>query len=146
MAKKSSPKIPTSDAARKIWLAGIGAYGRAFSEAQESLAKMSDDTSKLFEDLVERGEEIEDAVESKGRELAKRVNAPDLSLDDRIKKMRARLMSGDIGGATTVDEDRMGAIEERLKSIEEKLDQILSAAPSKTPVRKRSTKTKSTSK
>ena len=33
------------DTARRIWLAGIGAYGRAFTEAQEAIKDMSGETS-----------------------------------------------------------------------------------------------------
>ncbi|MEL7128404.1 MAG: phasin family protein, partial [Pseudomonadota bacterium] len=49
----------TRDVAQKIWLAGLGAYGRAFSEAIENAQKLNEGTSELFEDLVERGTEIE---------------------------------------------------------------------------------------
>ncbi len=122
MAKKKTPPGPAGDMARKIWLAGIGAYGRAFSDAQESIAKVSDDTSKYFEDLVERGEEIEDAVETRGREIAQRVKAPNFSMDDRIKEMREKLKLGAVGG-----ESRLDVIEARLATIEGKIDQLLSA-------------------
>ncbi len=121
LAKKSATPPRSTDMARKIWLAGVGAYGRAFSEAQESLAKVTDDTSRVFDDLVARGEEIEDTVEEHGRALAKRVNAPARSFDERIRKMRARL--------TTDDDDsgeRVQALEARLGAIEEKLDLLLS--------------------
>lgn len=138
MAKKKKSDSPSagSDMARKIWLAGIGAYGRAFSEAQESLAKVSGDTSKMFEDLVERGEEIEDTVETRGRALAARVKAPTRSVEDRIKEMRERLTHG--GGG---DNDRLDVIEERLSAIENKLDQLLDGKPSrKTAVKKKTAK------
>ena len=135
MAKKKTA-VPAGDMARKIWLAGVGAYGRAFSDAQESLAKLSDETSKHFEDLVQRGEEIEDAVETRGRELAKRVTAPGFSMEDRIKEMREKLKLGAVGGESRLDE-----IEARLAAIEEKLDQLIDAKP-KTAKRK-TTKKKS---
>jgi len=35
--KETSKKRSGTDTARRIWLAGIGAYGRAFTEAQEAL-------------------------------------------------------------------------------------------------------------
>ncbi len=119
-----------ADTARKIWLAGIGAYGKAFTEAQESLAKMGGDTSRVFEELVAKGEEIEDAVETRGRELAKQVAAPSFSIDERIKQMRARLKLGDDD-----DGDRFEAIEARLDAIEDKLDALL--AKSKKPQKKK---------
>lgn len=140
MAKKATAPVPGGDMARKIWLAGIGAYGRAFTEAQESIAKVSVDSSRMFEDLVAKGEEIEDTVEEKGRKLAKRVKtkAPAFSIDDRIKNMRARLHIGD-----EHDDDRLAAIEARLDSIDAKLEMLLTG--SKNPVRKKTAakKTKS---
>lgn len=47
------------DVAHKIWLAGIGAYGRAFDEAKDGVENFSENTSELFEDLVKRGTDIE---------------------------------------------------------------------------------------
>jgi len=71
MAKKPSDKSrrPTGEAARRIWLAGIGAYGRAFTEAQEAFKDMSGGTSRVFEELVKKGEDIEEAVSSKTQEF-----------------------------------------------------------------------------
>jgi len=123
--------------ARKIWLAGIGAYGRAFSEAQQSLAKVSGDSSRVFDDLVAKGEEIEDTVESHSRELAQRVKTSSFSIDDRIKKMRTRLKIGDD------DDDRLDSLETRLAAIEHKLDMLLAQTkqpPSKKPAKKASKK------
>lgn len=123
-----------ADTARKIWLAGIGAYGKAFTDAQESLAKVTGDTSKAFEELVAKGEEIEDTVEARGRELAKRVTAPSFSIDERIKEMRARLK---LGGDDDGDNDeRLDAIEARLDAIDEKLDMLLAQAKKKKPAKK----------
>ncbi|VAW08375.1 hypothetical protein MNBD_ALPHA05-2477 [hydrothermal vent metagenome] len=122
MAKKQQTPPRSGDMARKIWLAGVGAYGRAFSEAQESLAKVTDDTSRMFDDLVARGEEIEDTVEERGRALAKRVNAPARSFDERIRKMRARIASSDDDSG-----ERVHALETRLDAIEAKLDLLLAA-------------------
>lgn len=139
MARKKTPPGPAGDMARKIWLAGIGAYGRAFSDAQESIAKVSDETSKYFEDLVERGEEIEDAVETRGREIAERVKAPGFSMDERIKEMREKLKLGAVGG-----ESRLDGIEDRLAAIEDKLDLLIGAAAKpKSTKRKTAAKQKS---
>ncbi len=138
MAKKKSTAAPGGDMARKIWLAGIGAYGRAFSDAQESLARVSDETSKYFEDLVQRGEEIEDTVETRGRELAERMKAPGFSMEDRIKEMREKLKLGAVGG-----ESRLDAIEARLVAIEEKLDALIAGAAKSKPAKRKTTKKKS---
>jgi len=50
MAKKSDEK----DAIRKIWLAGIGAYGRAFTEAKGAVESLTGKSSEVFEELLER--------------------------------------------------------------------------------------------
>ncbi len=120
MAKKPASSAKGPDMARKIWLAGIGAYGRAFSEAQESLAKVSGDSSRMFDDLVEKGESIEDAVEERGRELVSRVKTPRLAIEERIKQMRARLNFNDEPSS-----DEFSVIIERLDTIENKLDKLL---------------------
>lgn len=135
--KKSQPPARQTDVARKIWLAGIGAYGRAFSEAQESLAKMTGGSSKLFDELVEKGEEIEHTVEQHGRQLAKRVKETTPSIDDRIRAMRERLQAG------YEDTSRLAAIEARLDAIESKLDRLL--ADAKPPAKRKSTKRKTAS-
>ena len=123
MAKKSTPAAPTTETARKIWLAGIGAYGRAFSEAQGSLARLGDETSRVFEDLVEKGEQIESAVEKKGREVAARVAPNATPFDERIKRMRERIGLADQSPSLRSE---ITDIEMRLDRIEAKLDQLLS--------------------
>jgi len=145
--KKKSGEAPAgSDMARKIWLAGIGAYGRAFSDAQESIAKMSDETSKYFEDLVSRGEEIESEVEARGREIAEKVkSSPRFSMDDRIKEMRERLKRGGASSAISGDDDRMDALEARLDAIEEKLDALLAGKTVKKKTTKKKTARKASS-
>lgn len=47
------------EVARKIWLAGLGAYGKGFEEIQSQYEKLNDETSHLFEDLVSKGEKLE---------------------------------------------------------------------------------------
>lgn len=68
--------------AKKIWLAGLGAYGRSFDELQSRYEKVSTkvttDSQKLFEELVERGEKLQGDAEGKlteGKsELEKRID------------------------------------------------------------------------
>lgn len=53
------------DVAHKIWLAGVGAYGKAYDVASEGVGKVSGQGEVLFEDLVARGEEIENDVRAR---------------------------------------------------------------------------------
>ncbi len=122
--KKDKSKRGSTDAARRIWLAGIGAYGRAFTEAQEALKDMSGGTSRVFDELVQKGEFIEMAVDNKRKELMGKTglpefSMPDLHMDERIAKMRSRLMRGE-----EVAEDISG-MDARLTRIEAKLDQLM---------------------
>jgi len=60
--KAQSDKAQAEDVARKIWLAGVGAYGRMFSEATDRVTKATGSANELFEQLVARGEALEDTV------------------------------------------------------------------------------------
>lgn len=134
-------KNKNTETARKIWLAGIGAYGRAFTEVQEGLSKATKGTSKVFDDLVQKGEVLETVVSHKGKEAFDKVSdkvGDGFDMDDRIAKMRSRLKRGGD------DSD----VEDRLDAIEAKLDEVLKllrpkkaaprkAAPKKKPAPKK---------
>jgi len=137
MAKKKSEnnddnadKRSTGETARRIWLAGVGAYGRAFTEAQEALKDVTGSTSKVFDDLVTKGEVIEAAVSSKSKDMMKKAGVP--TIDDRISKMRSRLSRGFDDGADNAD------LEARMDAMDAKLDKIL-ALLDKKPARKKAT-------
>ncbi|MBL4870381.1 MAG: phasin family protein [Robiginitomaculum sp.] len=147
MSKDKKTKPLSGDTARKIWLAGIGAYGRAFGEAQEQLSKVTKGGGKVFDDLAAKGEMIETMVSDKGKEIAKdameKVGSVSggLDLDDRISKMRSRLKR--------VDDNVNDGLEDRLDRLEAKMDEVLKLlkpAPKKRTARKPSAKKKPTSK
>ena len=134
MADKKSSDDRVQEAretARKIWLAGIGVYGRAFSEAQDALKGMSKDTSRVFDDFVQKGESLEATVQEKSKEFVEKTRAStdDISetIDDRIKDMRARLARGVQKTNAPVD------VEARLSAIEAKLDKIMAHLEPKIP-------------
>lgn len=134
-------KRSSTDTARRIWLAGIGAYGRAFTEAQEAIKDVSGKSSEVFDDLVQKGEMIEMVVAAKRKEIVEKavdkakpdIKMPDLHIDERIKKMRSRLSGVDDQSVRGED------LEQRLNGIEAKLDQILAAIAPASPVRKAAT-------
>ena len=53
---KGNVSDKASEIAKNIWLAGLGAYGKAFDEAQDRLDKVSKEPPRLFKDLVKKGE------------------------------------------------------------------------------------------
>jgi len=52
-----------SEIAKHIWLAGVGAYGRAVDEAHGRLEKAGVESPKLFRDLVKAGEALEEEAQ-----------------------------------------------------------------------------------
>jgi len=138
MPSKKTPSNRGADTARKIWLAGIGAYGRAFSEAQESITRVGEETSKVFDDLVSRGETIEETMEERGREVAAKVAPGNLIVDERIKVLRSKIGLPADGGINMQDE--VDDLKEQLVRIESKLDLLLSekTAPAPKPSSRKS--------
>jgi len=61
-AKTTKTAAVDSDIARKIWLAGVGAYGRMFTETQGAMEKLASGANEAFDQLVIKGEEVEDKV------------------------------------------------------------------------------------
>jgi len=144
MAK--SPK--DNETIRKIWLAGVGAYGRAFTEAKGAVDTLAGKGSEVFDELVKKGEMLETVGKHKAGEMVGKGKAavedfkPDLDLDDRIAKMRARL-----SGTPDKGEGRLAA---RVDRLEAKLDAILEkleigdAAPAARKVRSKKATSKKT--
>jgi len=73
-------KHKASDFARNIWLAGVGAYGRAVEEAQGRIEKAME-PPKLFRELVKAGA----ALEEEARET---TEAAKHSVEERINRVR----------------------------------------------------------
>ena len=108
-AKKASPKKSTAkkaklnfaeqaqENARNVFLAGLGAYGKAFEEAQSQIKDAQSQVKEnrvkakdLFNELVKRGEK----VETKAKKKLKEIDLPELKLADRDElreELRARL-------------------------------------------------------
>ena len=81
------PKVTdkAGELAKNIWLAGLGAYGKALDEAQDRLEKATRETPRLFKDLVKKGETLEQEVKetlSSAREFSSNT------VEERICKVR----------------------------------------------------------
>lgn len=78
MTKTDTIKSKITEAeefARKIWLAGLGAYGKSVEEAQGRYEKLSADASKVFDDLVSKGETLEEDAKTKFKATTSDVEA-----------------------------------------------------------------------
>jgi poly(hydroxyalkanoate) granule-associated protein len=76
------------DFARKIWLAGLGAYGKGYDEAKGRFEELNADTSKLFNELVSKGESLEAEAKDKFKERQEELTE---QADERIAKVRESL-------------------------------------------------------
>lgn len=131
-------KRSNSDTARRIWLAGIGAYGRAYSEAKDAVKDVAGKGTGAFNELVQKGEMLETVGKAKGKEMLEKAQLPefdmpdfDFDIDDRIKAMRNRLSRGGKDSAETAD------YEDRLARVEAKLDKVLALLEPKKPAPKK---------
>ena len=97
--------------ARKIWLAGLGAYGKGYEEVKGRIESLSTDSNKLFDELVVKGEKLE--VEGKGK--VKQVKDDVLAktaLESRIETVRSKL------GFTKADDNNDTKIEDLSSKID----------------------------
>jgi hypothetical protein len=137
-----------SEIARNIWLAGIGAYGRAVGEAQDRLEKAGVETPKLFRDLVKAGA----ALEEEARHALAAGHEARQSVEDRINRVRENFsLQRPRGG------DDLRALHEKIDLLSAKVDALAEAlalapaprkrgraagkaAPGKAPARKAAAK------
>jgi DNA-binding ferritin-like protein len=124
----AAPKDVTdkaSDIAKSIWLAGLGAYGKAFDEAHERYEKVSKDTTRMFDELVAKGKKLEDTTSTK---LSNARNSTTTSLEERIAKVRHNLGFGQPG---------VEDLARQIDALHEKLDLIIDTIGAKPKVAKK---------
>ncbi len=92
---------------RNIWLAGLGMYSRSVEEAQSINQK----TNRMFDELVERGKEVEQAAKDK-IDLTRDKTAD--HLEDQMNDMMFR-----VSGIDRAKLDRLDEKIEKLTTIVE---------------------------
>lgn len=70
---------------RKIWLAGLGAYGKSYDEVTDRIENLNTESSKAFESLVGKGEKLE----AKGKKIIK--DKTDFNITNRVSEIREKL-------------------------------------------------------
>lgn len=98
--------------ARRIWLAGIGAYGQSVDSLQDGVDKVSSETKKLFDDLVERGESLEETTATKLKQST--------DIDQRIKSLRDK-----IGLGTSDTDEKLDLLVEKVDDLTKMVAEIL---------------------
>ena len=114
------------DVAKSIWLAGLGAYGKAFDEAVNQYGKVSKETTKMFDDLVEVGRKLDSESHAK---LTKAKSQTTASIEERINKVRGSVNLGalSLGG----DSAKIEELNSKIDVLSEKLDALLDGIPAK---------------
>lgn len=105
-AEDTSKPAADVDIARKIWLAGVGAYGRILAETQGAVEKFAATANETFDELVAKGEEVEDSVR---KSLAK---------SPQVEKM-TQAMETATSKLTSYTDEQRAALEARLEKVRE---------------------------
>lgn len=127
--EKTSQFKEVSDMAKNIWLAGLGAYGRAFDEAQERYEQASKESPRLFNELVEKGRKLESHARTAIDDVAAKGKGTATSIEERINKVRANL---GLGGVSVEDFERL---EKKVDALTKKIN-AMTAAPKKAPAKR----------
>lgn len=110
MSKDSPEKMESL--AKKIWLAGLGAYGRSLDGAKEGYDKLSEESQRVFDELVAKGE----ALQNEAADLVKdKVKESNSKLEARAEELKSKL---------SITSSLSGRLEEMSKKID-KLSQTL---------------------
>ena len=100
--------------ARKVWLAGLGAYGKGYEEVKGRFEALSTDSNKLFDELVVKGEKLETEGKDKVKEVQTKV-AEKTEIETRIETVRTKL------GFNHTDSDK------KIEELSDKIDALTAA-------------------
>jgi polyhydroxyalkanoate synthesis regulator phasin len=89
--------------ARKVWLAGLGAYGKGYEEILGRFEALSTDSNKLFDELVVKGEKLETEGKGKVKEVTTTVAAK-TAIETRIETVRTKLGLNNTDADTKIEE------------------------------------------
>lgn len=111
-----------SDLAKNIWLAGLGAYGKALDEAHGQYEKVSEkmnkESSRLFDELVAKGKKLEGETQSKLSEVREKSSA---TLEERLAQVKETLSFT----------SKNAEMADKLDDIASKLDLVIEALGAK---------------
>jgi polyhydroxyalkanoate synthesis regulator phasin len=102
------------DMARKVWLAGLGAYGKGYEELTGRIEALSTDSNKFFDELVAKGEKLEAEGKVKVEEVKNDVVAK-TEIESRIEAVRSKL------GFSNTDNDQ------KIEDLSAKIDALTTA-------------------
>jgi polyhydroxyalkanoate synthesis regulator phasin len=132
-ATETKSNVNPTEFARKVWLAGVGAYGKAYEDAQERFEKLSSDRNELFDTLVQKGEEIENTAQETFEKVRTETAA---TIEDRIAKVRENIT---LPFPKATSDDRVEKLELEIAALKRKvatLSKTAKAPAKKAPVKK----------
>jgi ClpP class serine protease len=154
--KKAAEK--TEEITRKIWLAGLGAYGQSLDNLQQGYEKMNDQTRDFFEELVARGEKLESDtksnVKSTREKIKEQADKNKELLSEQINELREKV-SSNVSMPSFDKEELLEELQTRVNSLTETLSKLVKpakksaakkAAPKKKAARKPAAKSPATGK
>ncbi len=141
---KSKVTDKASEIAKNIWLAGVGAYGKAVDEAQGRMEKAGVEPPKLFRDLVKAGA----ALEEEARGAIEAGQAARSSVEERIQRARENfnLQRPARGEDLLALHEKIDRIEARLDALMAALAEGAATAAARRPAAKAKAKTKAKAK
>jgi Poly(hydroxyalcanoate) granule associated protein (phasin) len=104
----------TEELARKIWLAGLGAYGHGLNNMQDGYDKMNDQTRRLFDELVDQGAKIEADAKGALDKTGDKLKEQGQKLKDQGEKLKVQ-------GKTIREEGFNLNVSARVEEIREKV-------------------------
>ena len=129
----------TESLARRIWLAGLGAYGQSLEDAQQHLDRAGGEASRLFQELVEKGQYIEEQSRSGIRKsiddarsaITGRVGSNARSVEEMIRRVRDKV------GLDAALTGRLDTLARRVDGLAQALGlpSVTSMEPAPVPVR-----------
>lgn len=105
--------------AKKIWLAGLGAYGQRLDEAVGHYNKVNEKTNQLFGELVNKGTDLEKITRDKFEEVKSQSSD---TIDQRMSSVRQKL-----GLSESEEEKRLTDIEEKLEALTKMVEGLAKA-------------------
>ena len=99
---------------RKIFLAGIGAYGKSFETSKSRFESLTTESNKMFADFVARGEKLETEGKNKFAEVQTKISSK-ADLNNRVIGLRSKL------GLNNTDDDQ------KIEALNAKIDLLTTA-------------------
>lgn len=107
-----------TELAKNIWLAGLGAYGKAIDEAQgqyeKASEKVSQESNRLFDELVAKGKKLEGDTQAKLAEVKEKSTA---TLEERLAQVKESLSFS----------SKNSDLAEKVDALSEKLDLVIAS-------------------